>query len=170
MHIGRTLNRAGRGESLGPRTAPSVRQLLTRGDQPSRNHADSDADLAVAGPGNRRPPIRNRGSVSHEGNLLSPRPRHWPTARRIFVPEWEQSAPGDAGGCCVYLRGAVSQGGLLTPRAAASLSQWAEPANVLHSRLADHFACLTFCYRLLIIVTPHRNAGSTSVYNSAFQI
>jgi hypothetical protein len=144
MYIGRTSNRTCRRESLGPRTPAPVRQLLSRSDQPSKNHADSDAYLAMAGPGKRRPPTRNRGSISHERNLLSPRRRHWPTARRTSVPEWEQSAPVDAGGCCVYLKRVVSQGGSLTLRAAASQNQWAEPANVQHSRLADHFACLTF--------------------------
>jgi hypothetical protein len=172
MYVECTSNRACRGESLGPGMSQPVRAQLRRSDRPLDGHPNADPNLAVGSPGSRRPAVRNHGLVSRERILLSPRRRHGPTGRRFFVPEWEPSAPGDAGGCCVCLTVEVSRGGSLTPRAAVAQSQRAEPANLLHSRLADHFAYPTFCYRLpiIIIVNPYRNAGSTSVANSVFQI
>jgi hypothetical protein len=172
MYIECTSERAYRGKSLGIRMAHSVNQRRSGSDLLPGEPPQSDNDSAVAEPGNRRPPIRDRGSVSRQWIplSLSSRPGHWPTARRFFVPEWEQSAPDDAGGCCVYLRRVVSPGGALTPRAAAFQSRLAEPTNVLPSRPADHFAYATFRCRSLIIVNPYREAGSASVTNSVFQI
>ena len=165
MHIKCTSNRAYRGEYLGPGMAQSARQQLSRSAQPQGNRPESDPSLSVEGPGKRRPPVKNRGSVFPKRTPLSP--RRYPTAHRSFVPEWAHSALDDEDGCCACLSRVVSRDGSLPPRAAALPSQ--RVAKVLHSRLADPFADPAFFY-LRMIVNPYRNVGCTSVATSVFQI